>query len=39
MAHVLRKPKGHGCVTIHAMRGDERGHELVGLFHPDLAVA
>jgi hypothetical protein len=34
----VAQPEGHGCVTIHALWGDERGHELVGLFHLDLVV-
>jgi hypothetical protein len=29
----------HGCVAVHALRGDERSHELVGHFHLDLVVA
>jgi hypothetical protein len=32
-------PEGHGCVTIYALRGDEGGREMVGLFHLDLVVA
>jgi hypothetical protein len=29
----------HGKVAICAERGDERGHELVGLFHHNLVIA
>jgi hypothetical protein len=35
----IAQPEGHGRVVVHALRGDERSHELVRLFHPDLMVA
>jgi hypothetical protein len=28
----------HGDIAVHAERRDERSHELVGLFHPDLVI-
>jgi hypothetical protein len=34
----IPQPEGHGSITIHTMWGDERGHELVGLFHSDLMI-
>jgi hypothetical protein len=34
----VTQPEGHGCITIRALWGDERGRDLVGLFHPDLMV-
>jgi hypothetical protein len=30
--------EGHGSIAIHAILGDQRSRELVGLFHPDLVV-
>jgi hypothetical protein len=35
----VAQPDGHAHVAIHALRGDERSHELVGLFDPDRVVA
>jgi hypothetical protein len=35
----ILQPEGHGSIAIHTMWGDERGRELVGLFHPDLVIA
>jgi hypothetical protein len=35
----VTQPEGHGCVIVHAMRGEERSRVLVELFHPDLMVA
>jgi hypothetical protein len=34
----VAQPEGHGRVAVHDLWGDERSHELVGLFHPDLVV-
>jgi hypothetical protein len=28
----------HGDIAVHAEGCDERSHELVGLFHPDLVI-
>jgi hypothetical protein len=35
----IPQTEGHGSVAIHAIRGDERSSELVGLFHLDLVIA
>ena len=31
--------EGHGYVAVRTIRGDERGCELIGLFHYDLVIA